>query len=102
MVILPSLQQTPGIGVWGKEYSVGTFLFEAGDQVYQKPFFDMVGKFNKIFPSQIGFIWVNVGVIVVLMLIKKYSILASPKISVMLSVKVVVFVGENIGFTTER
>ena len=47
-----------------KEYSVGTLLFAAGDQVSLKPLFDMVGKFNKIVPIQIGFMGVDIGVIV--------------------------------------
>lgn len=67
-----------------------------------KPLFDMVGKFNKIVPSQIGFIGVNVGVIVGLTVIKTHSVVTSSQMSVMLTVKVVVIVGENIEFTTER
>ena len=80
-----------------KECSVGTVLFRAGDQVPLKPLFDMVGKFNKISPSQIGFIVVNVGVIAGLTVIKTYSVVTSPQMSVLLTVKVVVTVGANVG-----
>tara|TARA_B110000967_G_scaffold146895_1_gene150364 strand:- start:4029 stop:4241 length:213 start_codon:yes stop_codon:yes gene_type:complete len=57
----------------------------------------MVGEFNKIATSQIGLIVVNVGVIAGLTVIKTYLVVTSPQMSVLLTVKVDVIVGANVG-----
>ena len=74
MVMLATVAHCPTFGV--KVQLVVVVLSNAGDQIPVIPLVEVVGKFAKVPPAQIGATWVNVGTMVGLTVIVMVAVVA--------------------------